>query len=61
MCQIGSQQPVTKDQLYDSFLLHLYYLKLNLKVLKSKTGVFSYNPSSQKVFNQLKSGEKPKS
>ena len=39
MCQIGSQQPVSKDQLYDSFLLYLYHFKLNLKVVKSKIGV----------------------
>ena len=49
MCQIGSQQPVSKDQLYDSFLLYLYHFKLNLKVVKSKIGVFRYNPTSQKV------------
>ena len=59
MCQIGSQQPVSKDQLYDSFLLYLYRFKLNVKVVKTKIGVFSYNPPSQKVFNQLP--EKPKS
>ena len=58
MCQIGSQQPqpVSKDKLYDSFLLYLYNFKLNLKVVKSKIGVFSYNPTSQKVFNQSPSG-----
>ena len=58
MCQIGSQQPVSKDQLYDSFLLYLYHFKLNLKVVKSKIGVFRYNPTSQKVFNQLQSGQR---
>ena len=58
MCQIGSQQPVSKDELYDSFLLYLYYFKLNLKVVKSKIGVFSYNPTNQKVFNQLPSGQR---
>ena len=36
MCQIGSQQPVSKDQLYDSFLLYLYHFKLNLKVVKAR-------------------------
>ena len=49
MCQIGSQQPVSKDQLFDSFLLYLYRFKLNVKVVKTKIGVFSYNPPSQKV------------
>ena len=59
MCQIGSQQPVSKNQLYDSFLLlYLYNFKLNLKVVKSKIGVFRYNPTSQKVFNQLQSGQR---
>ena len=58
MCQIGSQQPVSKDQLYDSFLLYLYNFKLNLKVVKNKIGVFSCNPTSQKVFIQLQSGQR---
>ena len=57
MCQIGSQQPFSKDQLYDSFLLYLYHFKLNLKVVKSKIGAFRYNPTSQKVFNQSPSGQ----